>query len=209
MPRGSIPATWDLCKSGRRVGYWLAAIRAASGSPAGSGVTRRYLQTDPVAPLELGLTLPKFLQHNSRGVAQSGSAPALGAGGPGFESRRPDSVVRSLHQFRNFPLPPRRAVRVRAARCHASPVSRSSGSRLHIQYASGPHDRPNPPARPALAGLPRPCAVRAPAARGADPRRHPPLPANRRPAGPGLRRFGDHRGAAPPAHALPRPDWSA
>jgi hypothetical protein len=25
-----------------------------------------------------------------RGVAQSGSAPALGAGGPGFESRRPD-----------------------------------------------------------------------------------------------------------------------
>ena len=26
-----------------------------------------------------------------RGVAQSGSAPALGAGGPGFESRRPDS----------------------------------------------------------------------------------------------------------------------
>ena len=28
-----------------------------------------------------------------RGVAQSGSAPALGAGGPGFESRRPDGVT--------------------------------------------------------------------------------------------------------------------
>jgi hypothetical protein len=29
-----------------------------------------------------------------RGVAQSGSAPALGAGGPGFESRRPDMALR-------------------------------------------------------------------------------------------------------------------
>jgi hypothetical protein len=28
--------------------------------------------------------------ESQRGVAQSGSAPALGAGGPGFESRRPD-----------------------------------------------------------------------------------------------------------------------
>ena len=29
----------------------------------------------------------------SRGVAQPGSAPALGAGGPAFESRRPDQVL--------------------------------------------------------------------------------------------------------------------
>jgi hypothetical protein len=34
---------------------------------------------------------------SQRGVAQSGSAPALGAGGPGFESRRPDfSLLRGL-----------------------------------------------------------------------------------------------------------------
>jgi hypothetical protein len=28
--------------------------------------------------------------HDSRGVAQPGSAPALGAGGPRFKSARPD-----------------------------------------------------------------------------------------------------------------------
>ena len=32
----------------------------------------------------------KGLALNLRGVAQSGSAPALGAGGPQFESGRPD-----------------------------------------------------------------------------------------------------------------------
>ena len=35
-------------------------------------------------------------QGHMRGVAQLGSAPALGAGGPGFKSRRPDFVASSL-----------------------------------------------------------------------------------------------------------------
>jgi hypothetical protein len=34
--------------------------------------------------------------HTGRGVAQPGSAPALGAGGPEFKSRRPDHF---LHFF--------------------------------------------------------------------------------------------------------------
>ena len=34
-------------------------------------------------------TIAPVASHH-RGVAQLGSAPALGAGGPGFESRRPD-----------------------------------------------------------------------------------------------------------------------
>ncbi len=43
-----------------------------------------------------------------RGVAQSGSAPALGAGGPGFESRRPDGVTFdpvSASRLRGFSCP--------------------------------------------------------------------------------------------------------
>lgn len=53
-----------------------------------------------------------------RGVAQSGSAPALGAGGPGFESRRPDwSMVRTrrdgtrVDPKRFGPVGPRRCTR--------------------------------------------------------------------------------------------------
>src|SRR5258708_31121446 len=33
------------------------------------------------------------MRHFSRGVAQPGSAPALGAGGPEFKSRRPDQNI--------------------------------------------------------------------------------------------------------------------
>ena len=40
----------------------------------------------------------------SRGVAQPGSAPALGAGGPGFESRRPDQQPdRNKRKSPSFP----------------------------------------------------------------------------------------------------------
>ena len=54
---------------------------------AGSGhyVQRRHLSNSQTS--EHGVL------EAARGVAQSGSAPALGAGGPGFESRRPDSVT--------------------------------------------------------------------------------------------------------------------
>jgi hypothetical protein len=36
-------------------------------------------------------------RNDSRGVAQPGSAPALGAGGPRFKSARPDQSTRSPH----------------------------------------------------------------------------------------------------------------
>jgi hypothetical protein len=45
---------------------------------------RCYQQPDEATMLNVVATA------SERGVAQSGSAPALGAGGPGFESRRPD-----------------------------------------------------------------------------------------------------------------------
>jgi hypothetical protein len=38
----------------------------------------------------------KFMRSTCRGVAQPGSAPALGAGGPRFKSARPDHVSFSL-----------------------------------------------------------------------------------------------------------------
>src|SRR5271165_546875 len=42
--------------------------------------------------------------HHSRGVAQPGSAPALGAGGPRFKSARPDQqfFVPSCRSLRRF-----------------------------------------------------------------------------------------------------------
>jgi hypothetical protein len=42
------------------------------------------------------------LEQYSRGVAQPGSAPALGAGGPRFKSARPDQIFRSRFRY----LPP-------------------------------------------------------------------------------------------------------
>src|SRR5260370_1123541 len=37
----------------------------------------------------------RIMRSNCRGVAQPGSAPALGAGGPEFKSRRPDHSLQS------------------------------------------------------------------------------------------------------------------
>src|SRR5579863_875702 len=39
---------------------------------------------------------PLIYNENSRGVAQPGSAPALGAGGPRFKSARPDQFYPSV-----------------------------------------------------------------------------------------------------------------
>ena len=46
-----------------------------------------------------GLKRENPLENSSRGVAQPGSAPALGAGGRWFESSRPDQKSLEIHQF--------------------------------------------------------------------------------------------------------------
>ena len=47
-----------------------------------------------------------FRLKTGRGVAQSGSAPALGAGGPEFESRRPDHIPQFFAKSRRTELLP-------------------------------------------------------------------------------------------------------
>src|SRR5580698_7395749 len=44
----------------------------------------------PIGPVALQITFADGLRPRNRGVAQLGSAPALGAGGRGFESPLPD-----------------------------------------------------------------------------------------------------------------------
>src|SRR5205085_7542265 len=67
-----------------------------------------------------------------RGVAQPGSAPALGAGGPGFKSRRPDYANRGRlpgrHGGRMRRARPLRAAQVKAftARATTRPKSASA-----------------------------------------------------------------------------------
>jgi hypothetical protein len=58
---------------------------------------------------------PPFLDYGdfARGIAQSGSAPALGAGCRGFKSLYPDQVVEVLH-YLNVP---RREHNVSRAMC--------------------------------------------------------------------------------------------
>ncbi len=54
------------------------------------GCCERAMQTEPVEKWR------KIERFDSRGVAQPGSAPALGAGGRWFESSRPDHFSRVL-----------------------------------------------------------------------------------------------------------------
>src|SRR6266850_6913694 len=67
----------------------------------------------------------KITDSQSRGVAQPGSAPALGAGGRWFESSRPD-------QFSAIDLVSRQFARV----CDLAPSDGSDGRSLHSRDGS-------------------------------------------------------------------------
>ena len=46
----------------------------------------------------------RTFSHQKRGVAQSGRAPALGAGGRGFKSLRPDQYEQGVVSFNSQPF---------------------------------------------------------------------------------------------------------
>jgi hypothetical protein len=78
----------DLCRGAARrqathLASWPRHARADRGIAATAGVGRLE---------EYGGVAKLLLAVCQRGVAQSGSAPGLGPGGPGFKSRRPDWV---------------------------------------------------------------------------------------------------------------------
>ncbi len=56
---------------------------------------RREVETQEMKLNGDGASVLKSKEHECRGVAQPGSAPALGAGGRAFESPRPDHLVSS------------------------------------------------------------------------------------------------------------------
>ena len=75
-------AATELASGGNRWG------EEGSAPPSSSVATYRRRSTYPLFPAKC------------RGVAQPGSAPALGAGGPGSESRRPDHFPNKITRFR-------------------------------------------------------------------------------------------------------------
>ncbi len=96
-------------------------------------------------PARLGRCI-LLLNNNLRGVAQLGSAPALGAGGPRFESGRPDlEKGHALHRF-----PPLRGISLLGAdrlqvtsRLHKLPAhGLNRGHRTRLVPGLGCHPQP-------------------------------------------------------------------
>src|SRR5712692_1403138 len=71
---------------------------------------REGFRVAPFAEMLCSCAARHVLEFSPRGVAQPGSAPALGAGGPRFESARPDQFLQSLTFGAVLSLPPTVAV---------------------------------------------------------------------------------------------------
>src|SRR5579862_2915323 len=80
-----------------------------------------------------------------RGVAQPGSAPALGAGGPRFKSGRPDHLLTNIQRVackrymvrmtRNCALPLKPNLLANDNRGYGIGRRQSGGGQFHVEYA--------------------------------------------------------------------------
>src|SRR6185437_17094494 len=80
------------------------------------GLCKSGLTISPKKTWSDGYNFHQLHRYRKRDVAQLGSAPALGAGGPGFKSPHPDSITRLVH--RHDRPPPRAQARSTASTCH-------------------------------------------------------------------------------------------